>query len=305
MQYQGSKRKLASQILKYMPEHFNRLIEPFSGMVAVSIATAIENRADAYIINNLNAPLISMLQEAIEEPSKLVNDYRKIWDEQFSYKEGHVKHFYFVRDRFNDGEEIPANLLYLIARCVKGSIRYSGNGNFNQSPDKRRHGTHPDTLEQNLHVISKLLKGKSSFYALDYRDVFEMVQPGDLVYMDPPYQGVTKAKDNRYLSGVSFDEFVEAVKILKAKRVAYLISYDGTCGDKEYGKDLPKSLGCKKILLNAGLSSQATLLGRRSTTFEALYISEYLMHLMTSSIFSKKVPFGDTTFGDTKSKIVI
>ena len=67
VQYQGSKRKLAPQILKYMPERFDRLIEPFSGMVAISIATAMENRADSYVINDLNAPLVKMLQEAIEK----------------------------------------------------------------------------------------------------------------------------------------------------------------------------------------------------------------------------------------------
>ena len=39
VQYQGSKRVLAPQILQYMPERFNRLIEPFSGMAAISIAT--------------------------------------------------------------------------------------------------------------------------------------------------------------------------------------------------------------------------------------------------------------------------
>ena len=150
VQYQGSKRKLAPQILKYMPKHFNRLIEPFSGMVAISIATAMENRTDSYIINDLNAPLIKMLQEAIENPSKLVKDYRSIWTEQFKYGDNHVQHFYAIRDKFNEGEETPANLLYLIARCVKGAVRYGGNGKFNQSPDKRRHGTNPDTLEKNV-----------------------------------------------------------------------------------------------------------------------------------------------------------
>ena len=40
VQYQGSKRILAPQILKYMPTKFGRLIEPFSGMAAISVATA-------------------------------------------------------------------------------------------------------------------------------------------------------------------------------------------------------------------------------------------------------------------------
>ena len=57
----------------------------------------------------------------------------------------------------------------------------------------------------------------------------------------------------------------------------YLISYDGECGGKKYGESLPESLGCKKILLNAGLSTQSLFLGEKNTTFEALYISESLI----------------------------
>ena len=185
VQYQGSKRKLAPQILQYKPKKFNRLIEPFSGMAAISIATPIEQRADSYVINDLNKVLVEILKEAIENPSQLASDYRRIWDEQFLYGDNHVEHFYVVRDRFNNGQETPANLLYLIARCVKGAVRYGGNGKFNQSPDKRRHGTNPDTLEQNLYAISNQLKGKTSYFALDYHDVFEMAHPGDLVYIDP------------------------------------------------------------------------------------------------------------------------
>lgn len=277
VQYQGSKRKLAPQILQYMPQKFDRLIEPFSGMAAISIAAATEQRANAYVINDLNQPLVGILKETIENPAQLAAEYRNVWEEQFSYGESHIEHFYAVRDRFNGGQETPANLLYLIARCVKGAVRYGGNGNFNQSPDKRRHGTNPDTLEQNVYAISRLLKGKTSFYALDYHDIFEMAQPGDLFYLDPPYQGVTNVRDNRYFSGVPFDEFAQAINILNDKGVDYLISYDGACGGKEYGKDLPESLGCEKIMLNAGLSSQALLLGRKSTTFEALYISPSLL----------------------------
>ena len=278
VQYQGSKRKLAPQILMYMPIKFNRLIEPFSGMAAVSIAAAAENRADSYIINDLNKPLVELLKEAIENPSRLAEEYRRVWNEQLLYGENHVEHFYEIRERFNNGQESPANMLYLIARCVKGAVRYGGKGNFNQSPDKRRHGTKPDTLEQNIFAISALLKGKTSFYALDYHEILEMARPGDLVYMDPPYQGVTNVRDNRYYSGVPFDEFAQAIKILNDKNVDYLISYDGSCGCKKYGENLPESLGCKKIMLNAGVSTQSVLLGRKATTFEALYISNSLLY---------------------------
>jgi len=276
VQYQGSKRKLAPKILRYMPSRFDRLIEPFSGVAAVSIAAAMERRANSYIINDLNRPLVEMLEEAVENPARLVDEYRKVWNGQFSYGENHIEHFYDVREKFNAGQQTPANMLYLIARCVKGAVRYGGNDKFNQSPDKRRHGTRPDTLEQNVTAISNLLKGRASFSAFDYHDILDMARPGDLVYMDPPYQGVTNTKDHRYFSGVPFDELAMAIQTLNDKRIDYLISYDGACGDKKYGEDLPESLGCKKIMLNAGLSSQATLLGKKTVTFEALYVSESL-----------------------------
>lgn len=277
VQYQGSKRKLAPQILKYMPLKFNRLIEPFAGTAAISIATAHEERTAQFIINDLNAPLINMLQEAIENPQNLIKNYTTIWNEQFAYDDGHVQHFYAIREHFNNGEETPANFLYLLARCVKGAVRYGKEGKFNQSPDKRRHGTKPQTLAKNILAISQLLKGKAQFSALDYRELLKLAKPGDLVYMDPPYQGVSNSRDNRYISGISFEEFTKAIEQLDKKGINYLISYDGKCGDKAYGKDLPQNLNCQKIMLNAGLSSQAVLLGRKSTTFEALYISKNLL----------------------------
>lgn len=277
VQYQGSKRMLASQILQYMPNKFDRLLEPFSGMAAISIAVAHDNRTDAYVINDINAPLIRMLQEAVEHPQDLIDSYSAVWSEQFAYGDNHVQHYYDVRERFNNGEETPANMLYLLARCVKGAVRYGKSGNFNQSPDKRRHGTNPKTLAFNVFEISRLLKGKVEFLCRDYRDILKMAKPGDLVYMDPPYQGVTNVSDNRYFSGVLFEEFSEALKILNHNGVDYLIRYDGECGGKEYGEELPESLHCKKVLLNAGRSSQATLLGKKQITLEALYISESLI----------------------------
>lgn len=289
VQYQGSKRILAPQILQYMPNRFNRLIEPFAGMAAISVAVAYENRTDNFCINDLNAPLTRMLQFAIEHPQKLIDTYSKLWTEQFSYGEDHIEHFYAVRERFNSGEETPENMLYLLARCVKGAVRYGRNGKFNQSPDKRRHGTNPKTLTPNVYAISRLLKGKATFSSLDYHEILEMARPGDLVYMDPPYQGVSNVRDNRYFAGVPFDEFAESIKILERKGVDYLISYDGECGGKEYGEELPSSLHCQKVMLNAGLSSQSLLLGKKSTTFEALYISEALLPVIKSVLVPQQL----------------
>ena len=282
VQYQGSKRLLAPQILQYMPRKFNRFFEPFSGMAAITIATAKENRANEYFVNDLNKPVVSILQMAIDSPAALIESYTKVWTEQFSYQKGHLEHFYYIRGRFNDGEQTAVNMLYLLARCVKGSVRYSRNGNFNQSPDKRRHGTNPKKITDNVYAISSLLKGRAFFSALDYRDIFEMAQPGDLVYMDPPYQGVSNTRDSRYFAGLGYEEFSQSIEILNRKNVDYIISYDGECGNKEYGKDLPESLNCTKFQLNAGTSTQATLLGKKDITFESLYVSANISEVIES-----------------------
>jgi DNA adenine methylase len=82
------------------------------------------------------------------------------------------------------------------------------------------------------------------------------------------------------LAGVAFGEFADALEMLNRKGIDFIVSYDGTCGEQSYGRDLPEHLNCRKIMLNAGISSQSTLLGRRNTTFEALYLSEGLASLI-------------------------
>ncbi len=58
---------------------------------------------------------------------------------------------------------------------------------------------------------SALLKGRTQITNLDYRDVFEECRASDLVYMDPPYQGVCGNRDKRYAPKVVHDEFCAAL----------------------------------------------------------------------------------------------
>ena len=43
---------------------------------------------------------------------------------------------------------------------------------------------------------------------------------------------------------------------------------------------MPAELGLKKVMLNAGLSSQSLLLGKKETTREALYLSRNLRNIV-------------------------
>lgn len=276
VQYQGSKRKLAEQILRHMPKRFNRLIEPFSGMAAISIAVAYRGMSDKFIINDINSDVVSILQSVVESPEELISSYMRLWNEQFSFNGGSEEHFYKVRNDFNKGDKKACAMLYLLARCVKGAVRYNSAGEFNQSPDKRRNGTSPSSLSYNVRAISNILKGKTFFYSKDFREILDMAQKGDIIYMDPPYQGVSNVRDHRYIAGLSYDEFVIALKDLNNRGIDYIISYDGSLGEKKYGQDLPPELDLVRYDLNAGLSTQALYLGKKLNTYEALYVSSGL-----------------------------
>ncbi len=272
IQYQGSKRNLAPVILRYFPKGINRLLEPFAGSAAISIAAAAQGLARQFWINDLNQPLAELLQRVTEEPEELAAFYGQLWNQQHSDS---IRHYYQVRDEFNRTQD-PRLFLYLLARCVKGSVRYNSDGLLNQSPDKRRQGTRPETMRKNIMGVASLLQGKADFTSLDYRDVLKAAEPSDLIYMDPPYQGVCGNRDARYYSGISHEGFVGALQELTSRNILFIISYDGRRGDKMFGEFLPDSLGMTRIEIEAGRSSQSTLLGLREVTFESLYLSPAL-----------------------------
>lgn len=281
--YQGSKRKIAKSILQFLPtEHKLNLVEPFAGSAAVSIAAAYFNKTKSIWINDSNASLIKLWKEIIWNPDALSKKYESLWNEQLEKK----NHYYFVRENFNQSDE-PHFFLYLLARCVKGSIRYNTNGQFNQSPDNRRKGMLPATMKANLLTISNLMKNQIKLTSLDYRKVLSLCDSDCLVYMDPPYQGVCTNRDSRYHQGIIFSEFVNELDKLNGKNVPFIVSYDGRTGNKNHGKLLPVHLNLSRVEINAGPSSQASLLGRKEITVESLYISETLINRLRP-IYSKQ-----------------
>jgi DNA adenine methylase len=270
--YQGSKRNLAPAILGYFPEQVGTLIEPFAGSAALTLAAAARGAAERYVINDLNQPLVGLWRAIVQSPEKLARQYETLWRAQH----GDRRQYYDkVRDDFNRTGR-PDCLLYLLARCVKAAVRYNANGEFNQSPDNRRMGALPETMREHILGASHLLRGKTECSSLDYKEVVAKATRDDLIYMDPPYQGVCGERDPRYLKGVVFDEFVEVLESLNFRDIKYLVSYDGRTGERVHGRKLPERLRLHLIELHAGRSSQATLLGRDEVTVESLYLSPAL-----------------------------
>lgn len=276
VQYQGSKRKLAKYIKDYYPNHFGRFIEPFSGTGAMSIFTAFNSLGDDFILNDVNTQVVGLLEKCINNPDELVEQYTKIWNGQFNDNENSVDYYYKMRRVFNDKKDDPdaALTLFILARVAKGAIRYNQQGEMNQICDRRRCGTKPDTIRKNAFAISELLKGKVSLYNMDYTQILDMAKPGDLVYMDPPYQGVSKGLSSRYIQSLERGHFIDALEGLNKRGIDYIVSYDGQNDDGKFGEDLPIHLNLQHLLLNAGRSAQGNLNGKQITTYESLYVSQ-------------------------------
>jgi DNA adenine methylase len=271
--YQGSKRKLSSEILKFFPSGINCLYEPFAGSAAITLAAATNKLAFSYCISDKLEPLSELWRSIITDPEGIADEYRHYWEEQLIDP---VSYYYKIREDYNS-QERPAQLLYLIARCVKNSIRFNGSGQFNQGPDKRRLGMKPLKLKREILHAAHILTGKTEVKCCDFSLSIENARHDDLVYLDPPWQGTSGKRDPRYAFLLDYDALLGELDRLNCKKVPFILSFDGICGVKEYGESLPASLSLKHVLLNAGRSTQATLLGRSDVTYESLYLSPALV----------------------------
>ena len=272
MPYQGSKRKIANEILSFFPSKLNHLIEPFAGSAAISIHALVNTEIKSVWINDSNTPLIDLWKEILENPKVLSSKYSRLW-----YKQLGSEHEFYnkIRDKFNQKHD-PADFLYLLARCVKAAVRYNNDGNFNNSCDNRRVGAKPDEMKRRIMTAHKILHKKCHLTSFDYKKIFEQCTRNDLLYMDPPYQGTCGGSSKRYKGMFSHEEFCEQLSILNDKKIPFILSYDGKTGKKIHGKTMPKHLQLKQIIINAGRSTQSTLLGKKINTMESLYLSPYL-----------------------------
>ena len=107
----------------------------------------------------------------------------------------------------------------------------------------------------------------------DYTAVLAEANEDDVLYLDPPYQGVTGPVNQRYRPAFDHAAFRDELEQLNRRGMRYLLSYDGRTGNRAFGDALPAGLNLRAVEITTGPSSQATLLGRTENTVEMLYLS--------------------------------
>ena len=270
--YQGSKRNLAPTIGCYVPADIGTWYEPFAGSAAMALWAAQHRKPRRIVLGDSLAPITQLWTAILADPRGTAARYAEIWIGQ---KPGDAEYFNRVRDRFNDGRD-PVDLLYLLCRCVKNAVRFNAKGKFTQSVDKRRLGMQPGKMRIAIEGAAELLRGRTEIRAGDWLDTLIDAGPEDFSYMDPPYLGTSMGRDRRYAEWMTQERLVAGLRTLNARRIRFVLSYDGMCGEKVYGPPLPNELGMTCLHLHAGRSSQATLNGGTDETVESLYLSRGL-----------------------------
>lgn len=261
IKWSGSKRSQAKLITSYLPDNFNTYYEPFVGGGSMLYAIS----PDRAICGDICEPLIALWNEIKLRPGELADSYSSMWHRL--QDEGYQV-FYEIRDRFNTLHR-PDDLLFLSRTCVNGLIRFNIKGEFNNSLHHTRPGISPDRLRKIILDWSSHIQS-SVFLPIDYRETTSSATEGDLVYLDPPYFHTR----GRYYGTIDYEAFLDYLEDLNMRGVRYMLSFDGTRGDKSYVVELPKELYKRHEMIPSGNSSFKKVMNKEQMqVFESLYLN--------------------------------
>lgn len=232
VKYRGGKSKEIPHLEKHIPNFEGRYIEPFFGGGAMYFYLE-PKRA---IINDINTKLMSfykgvksdfeILQKELSEIEKIYRINRKKFEELKTktptkrVDDDNEALYYQIRDMFNDltDKKYSDALLYFFINktAYSGMIRYNSKGEFNVPYG--RYANLNTSLVTKAH--SRLLTN-AEIYNCDYKNIFEMAEEDDFMFLDPPYDcvfsdyGNAEHKDG--FNAKNHTELANAYKQLKCK----------------------------------------------------------------------------------------
>lgn len=268
IKWSGSKRSQVELILSEFPNKINTYYEPFLGGGSILIGLILsEIKVDKYIVSDLNNDLISLWLEIKNNPTKVADEYEKMWNELNSNADKQFKkeYFYMVRERFNKNKS-PYDFMFIMRVTTNGMPRYNKSGEFNNSFHVTRDGMQPEKLRKVIIFWSEMLnKHDVEFLNCSYDEIKPM--DGDFVYLDPPYAN-TKGM---YYGGLDNEKLFDWLRTLDCQ---YTMSFDGISGDIDNTFSVPKDVYSEHKYLKSGNSSFKRTIGKsnNSIVYESLYI---------------------------------
>ncbi len=196
LKWAGGKRGLLPKIKECFPKDLRsrRYHEPFLGGGAVFFWLKPKKGS----INDVNRRLMNFYRILRDEPEALIREAKR-----YPYNE---ETYYKLRDSFNQKEIAPleeaALFLYFNKTAYNGLYRENSKGEFNVPFGSY---TKPTIVnEKRLFQASKVLQG-IEIVNEDFSYVQNVATEGDLCYLDPPYEPVSKTANFTDYSKDGFD----------------------------------------------------------------------------------------------------
>lgn len=216
LKYRGGKSREIPRFVQYIPNNYNRYIEPFLGGGAVYFYLEPENA----ILNDLNVRLMTfytqlrnnypLMRQQLDVIQHIyeVNQaaYRRLKAQavpEVRVPNENEELYYQMRELFNhpDDTYLDGVLYFFINKTAySGMIRYNNNGEYNVP-----FGRYPNL---NTHLITQQhsdLLQNAKLFNLDYRAIFDMAEADDFIFLDPPYDCIFNDYGNIDLMN-GFDE---------------------------------------------------------------------------------------------------
>jgi DNA adenine methylase len=210
LKWAGGKSQVVRTLAAYAPKGFRQYLEPFVGGGALFFHL----RPQAGLLNDLNAELMATYRVVQQEVEVLIRVLRS-----YPYSEN-----FYYQLRAQDPSKLDivsraARLLYLNRTCYNGLYRVNRRNQYNVPFGAYRNPTICD--EQKLRVASEALKGTRLFCESYSTFLRREARADDFVYLDPPYQPVSKYSDfKRYTSSLFYEQDQEVLAALTKQLVA-------------------------------------------------------------------------------------
>lgn len=261
IKWSGSKRPVAAELSQYV-QFGNTYFEPFVGGGAMMPYAKCNNGVASDIIPEL----IDLWNCIKNEPSTVSAEYEKRWKD---LQERGPEVYYEVRDSFNSSRNCY-DFLFLTRTCVNGLIRYNAEGEFNNSFHLSRPGINPQSLGSVIARWSRMIS-KFNFMHCDYRESLALVKKGDFVFLDPPYGGT---KDRYTRTPFDLKSFYSELDRLNSVGAKWMLTFDGSAGEREYSYAPPKEIYQYKFLIHTGNSAFTKVMNSKKDSIqESVYLN--------------------------------
>lgn len=227
IKYRGGKSKEIRYLQKHLPEYKGRYIEPFLGGGALFFYLQPQKA----IINDINSKLMAFysgvkldfesLRKELDEIERSYHFNRKKFEELKSrtpdqrVEDENEALYYQIRDMFNEltKKKYSDALLYFFVNktAYSGMIRYNAKGEFNVP-----YGRYPNLNTALITKAHSRLLSHAEIYNLDYKKIFEMAEPDDFMFLDPPYDCIFSDYGNEeYKEGFNETDHIELAENYK------------------------------------------------------------------------------------------